>query len=296
MANPFTSINCVIRYDNARIVSWTMKPGANYPEDFILQVENSRAGGPWEILASDVSGMCSWVDNRRRNYNKRLNECYRIRMIVPSTGEEWVSDIVDAGNHKAYPYSSEAENVIKQVENAIEISGCSGKLLKKKLWGVRCPLCVDFANQQTVNEHCPRCLGTGIDGGYFPGIVLNVIKDSIQTNEMPSNNGYLQGETVQARCIAYPWINYGDVWVEDESNNRYVIAKVTPTASYKQTHLVYTLVMNKVEYNDVLHSPTADRRVVDTGMWEEKERPLPQNHTYPGRARDEWDALLEENP
>lgn len=267
MANPFTSVSCTIRWDNARVVTWTMLPGANYPEGYTLSIENSRAGGPWITLAEGLQDFCSFVDSRKRNYNKRMNECYRLRLHVDGK-PDFVSAIVDAGNHKAYPFSAEAENVVTQVEAAIKASGCTGKLLKKKLWGRRCPECVDFRGQGTVNEHCPRCLGTGIDGGYFPGIQLSVIKDSISTAEGPSQLGYDQVEQVTARCIAYPWISCGDVWCEDYTNNRYVINKITPSASYRQTHVVYTLSMDKVEYTDVLHSHEADHRVADTGLWE----------------------------
>lgn len=286
MANVFTSIACTVRWDNARIVSWTMLPGANYPEDFILEVENSRAGGPWTVLATGLQGCCCFVDSRRRNYNKRLDECYRVRMTVPSTGETCVSDIVDAGNHKAYPYSAEAENIIKQAETEIEISGCHGTLLKKKQWGVHCPDCVDFAGQQTVNEHCPRCMGTGIDGGYFPGIPLWIVKDSVNAVAATSELGYLQGETVKCRCIAYPYICPGDVWVEDDTNKRFMIATATPAASYKTTTLIYSMVLQQLEQNDVMFSAGADARNV-----QRDEQPLPEASRMP--RNEGWDEILE---
>lgn len=284
MANPFTSITCSVRWDNARVVSWTMMPNGNYPEDFTLQVENSRAGGPWEVLATGLEGSCSYIDTRKRNYNKRLNECYRIRLTSASTGEDYVSDVVDAGNHKAYPYSADAENVIKQAQSQIEESGCSGRLLKKRLWGQPCPLCVDFSGQSTVNEHCPRCLGTGIDGGYFPGIPLWIIKDSISTNETTSELGYVQGETVTGRCIAYPFIEPGDVWAEDYTNKRFVIAKAVPSASFRQTALVYSIELHKVELNDVLHSEDANKLVASKN-----------EHAQAGSYDDvaNWDSALD---
>ena len=261
MASPFIDVACTIRYDNARVLTWSLKPDGNYPDNFIIQVENSRAGGPWEILDADVKEYCAFVDNRKRNYNKKMNECYRLRMVVPDTQEEYVSEVVNAGNYLAYPFSSEAENVIKQVEKAIELSGCTGVLLKRKHWGRRCPFCTDFDDQQTVNEHCPACLGTGYAGGYYNGISMSVIKDKIETSEQQGEDTIEESEIVTGRCIAYPWVRYGDVWCEDNTNKRYFIDKVVPAASYKQTTLVYQFSMHRLEYTDVLHSPMADDKV-----------------------------------
>ena len=281
MGNPFTSISCAIREDNARVLTWTLQPGANYPPNFTLRVENSRNGGDWEVIADGLHDVCHYVDTRRRNYNKRMNESYRIRLLTPD--KTYVSDIVDAGNYKAYPFSATAENVVKQLETTMKESGTPGVLVKRKRWGSKCPLCVDFSGQQTVNEHCPRCLGTGIDGGYFPGIPLSILKDNTTTQEQTSEMGWLQGETVQGRCIAWPWVCVEDVWVEDGTNKRYRINSVTPAASYKQTTLVYTVQMHQLEYTDVLHSPEMDDKVRETGMWESDELP----------HRSSWDKELE---
>jgi len=290
MGSPFESISCSIRHDGARIITWKMHPGADYPLEMKLQIENARAGEQWEVLCEDVCWDCAYVDSRKRNYNKRLDECYRVRMILPR-GEEWLSDVVDAGNYKAYPYSAEAENVVTQLEQAVKQSGVTGKLLKRRTWGVRCPDCTDFGGQQTVNEHCPRCLGTGIDGGYFPGLALDMIKDSTETSATPSQTGYLQGESVKARCIAYPWIAVGDVWVEDGSDKRFVIAATTPSASYRQTDLVYTVLMNRVELSDALHSESANRLVQGSHDWAKAPASMP-DHVTSSRVRDEWDEVL----
>lgn len=267
MANPFTSIQCAIRHDNARVVSWTMDPKGNYPDNFILAVENSRAGGPWETLTNEAKDMCTFVDTRRRNYNKYMNEHYRLRLAVPGDQEgdppkeEWVSEVCEAGKFQAWPFSPEAENAVKQIEKAIEISGCTGILLKRKHWGERCPECTDFDDQATVNEHCPYCLGTGFKGGYYQGISLAIIKDSIAAQETNGDDCVEGFVNIQARCIAYPWIRYGDVWVEDGTNKRFQVGKATPVASYKQTTLVYSVQLHQIEYSDVMYTPAANARL-----------------------------------
>lgn len=264
MNPPFTSLQATIRYDNARVLSWTLTSGAVFPGDSILQVENSRAGGPWEVLDNTLFDSCFFIDTRRRNYNKYMNECYRLRLIVPSSsgeGEEYVSDIVEAGNFEAYPFSSEAENVIKMAEKDLELSGCTGVLLKKKHWGERCTHCTDFEDNMTVNEHCPWCLGTGYKGGYYNGISMTIKKEKISTDEVQTPSGIEEAEVVEGRCIAYPWIRYGDVWVEDKTNKRFFVSDATPIASYKEVPLIYGIKLSKVEYSDVLYTPAADAKV-----------------------------------
>ncbi len=271
MANPFTNVSSAVRPDNSRMITWELDPNIDYPRDFYTQVENSRAGGTWEVLATNIEDACYFVDTRKRNYNKRMDECYRVRLVSPMLEEEYVSDVIHAGNFKAYPFSSEAENIIKQVQKAINISGCTGVLLKKKYWGERCDWCTDFDGQQTVNEHCTKCLGTGFIGGYYTGITMPIIKDSIKTDEGQGLANIEASEIVTARCIAYPWVRYGDVWCEDGTNKRFMIAQVVPTATYKYTTLVYTVVMHRIEYTDVLHTPPADDKVIIKDLFNSSE-------------------------
>lgn len=299
MKPPFTSLQATIRYDNARVLTWTLTPGAVFPSDTILAVENSRTGGTWEVLDDTLFDTCFYVDTRRRNYNKFMNECYRLRITIPHAGgepEEYVSDPVQAGKFEAYPFSSEAENVIKMAEKDIELSGCTGVLLKKKHWGTRCTHCTDFDDQNTVNEHCPWCLGTGFAGGYYNGITMAIKKEKIQTVEEQSEACVEEAEIVEARCIAYPWVRYGDIWVEDKTNKRFKISLATPISSYKEVPLIYGIKMSKIEYNDVLYTPAADAKVNVKDLWDssqvnytpELEAELEQN------AMDAWQEDFEQ--
>lgn len=299
MKPPFTSLQATIRYDNARVLTWTLTPGAVFPSDTILAVENSRTGGTWEVLDDTLFDTCFYVDTRRRNYNKFMNEYYRLRITIPHAGgesEEYVSDPVQAGKFEAYPFSSEAENVIKMAEKDIELSGCTGVLLKKKHWGTRCTHCTDFDDQNTVNEHCPWCLGTGFAGGYYNGITMAIKKEKIQTVEEQGEACVEEAEIVEARCIAYPWVRYGDIWVEDKTNKRFKISLATPISSYKEVPLIYGIKMSKIEYNDVLYTPAADAKVNVKDLWDssqvnytpELEAELEQN------AMDAWQEDFEQ--
>ena len=81
-----------------------------------------------------------------------------------------------------------------------------------------------------------------------------------------------------------------DVWVEDQTNKRYEIIKTTPTSSYKQVDLIYTIQMRKIEYSDVMYTPAADAKVNVKDLYDsaivnytpELEKDLEQN------AMDAW--------
>jgi hypothetical protein len=136
-----------------------------------------------------------------------------------------------------------------------------------------------------VNEHCPWCLGTGYAGGFYNGISMSLIKDKIEGNEFQAETGVEDSEVVTGRCIAYPWVRYMDVWVEDQTNKRYQITGVTPTSSYKQIPLIYTIQMRLIEYSDVMYTPAANAKVNIKDLYDSAE----VNYT------PELEAQLEQN-
>ena len=261
-----------------------------YPSNFVLLVQNSREGSEWEDISGDVKDECYFVDPRRRNWNKNMDEYYRLWLHDENDpGSDVYSMPVKAGYATTYPFSAEAKNAISNIEKAIQISGVTGVLLKRKVWGPRCPLCTDFAGQATVNEHCPRCMGTGIDGGFYPGITLNIVKDQIQQGAGLGMLGGTQSETVGGRCVAYPWITQGDIWCEDTTNKRFQINACTPSASYKTIPLVYQLSMSRIEYTDAAYTRGATTLVDSKDRWS-------QDATYTRAAGTEdstWEGALD---
>ena len=265
MSCPFKAITTAIMPDNSRVIAWTLEQDFAYPEDFTLVVENSREGSKWEPISDDVKDQCHVVDPRRRNWNKNMDEYYRLRL--QADGVDIASKPIKAGYANLYPFSAEAKNAISNIEKEIQMSGVTGVLLKRKVWGPRCPLCTDFSGQATVNEHCPRCLGTGIDGGFYPGITLNLVKEQIQQLSGLMVMGAAQTESFSGKCVAYPWITAGDIWCEDTTNKRFRIGACTPAASYKTTPLVYALSMSRIEYTDSLYTKEANDLVEGKDKW-----------------------------
>jgi hypothetical protein len=97
---------------------------------------------------------------------------------------------------------------------------------------------------------------------------MSLIKDKITTTETQGASAVSEAEEVEGRCVAYPWVRYMDVWVEDKTNKRYQINHVTPISSYKQVPLIYAIKMSKIEYSDVMYTPAADAKVLVKDLYD----------------------------
>lgn len=261
----------VDQYGN-RVVSWSMDPDQNYPDNFVLRIEYARAGGPWETLEDNIQGTCLYIDRRKMNFNKYLNDYYRLVLTVPGEDgepvETYVSEAVEAGRAHSYPFSAEANNLIRLALLEIKEGGRTGILLKKKEWGERCPHCTDFKDENSVNEQCRYCLGTGILGGYYRGIPYDILVQSFSDAMKVAVSGYEQQNQITAKGIAWPWLHLGDVWVDNLNNERYYINNVAVLSAYKNIPLIYGLSMSRLELTDVMFSDTANELASTPHNWE----------------------------
>ena len=69
--------------------------------------------------------------------------------------------------------------------------------------------------------------------------------------------GVSRAVVLQAKCTAWPIIALGDVWVDDNTNDRYYIEQADIASKYKHVPLMYQLKMHLLEQSDILHSRAA---------------------------------------
>lgn len=255
MANAFKDLKVFILADNSRALSWEFQANVNIPANASLSVEYSRAGGTWQILAEGLDVCNCYIDCRRTNRNKYNNDYYRVKLS--GDDQEVYSQPQQAGVTLSYPYSSEAKNLIRLSQLQMAKTGRTGYLMKKIVYGNKCPICKQFDDDAPVNEHCPCCLGTGIQGGYYRAIPMNILQSGQSSLEAVRQIGASRAVVLQAKCTAWPIISLGDVWVDDNTNQRYYIEQADVASKYKHVPLVYQLKMHLIELSDVLHTNRA---------------------------------------
>lgn len=221
----------------------------------------------WEILGFFDEGSCVFVDRDRLPWNKRRDVYYKARIHHCNTYTD--TCVTPAGRGHVWPDSSNVRALINTVDQEIELNGRAGKLLKARHWGHKCPRCSDYGTGRPIDDHCPECYGTGYKGGYYEAIPLTIIDQPPQVQQGRTQVDYVESEVLQARCVAYPVINRGDIWVGNNYNDRYMIDQCTPTSLYKGVPVVYTLSMKKLPQSDVIYTKTVEDIIEDSLVnWE----------------------------
>lgn len=143
--------------------------------------------------------------------------------------------------------------------------GRQGFLLKRKEWGTRCPTCTDFDVGEVINGSCPICFGTGIVGGYYPGIEYWVETTPNKRNQATTEQGIgvTNQQVLTGRAVAYPWISSMDLWVDAETNERFIIRAIQHLAEMEGKPLVLGLELRRLPDTDIskdvpIESPTED--------------------------------------
>lgn len=263
MKAPFKDLLIAINTKGQRLLSWTFQGLAEVPQNTSITVQWARSGGPWQTLYISPNLICCYTDSRKTNKNKFNNDFYRLKLQTVS-GQQYISDAVQAGINVSYPYSAEAKNLLRLADLQMQKTGRSGKLLKKITYGEDCPYCKSFKDDNPINQHCPECLGTGKKGGYYTAFKLNILEQSQQQTQSMSQFGLLNNAIMNAKTIAWPMLEIGDVWVDDNTNQRYIIESAAVVSKYKHVPLLCVIRMHKLQKTDILHHPTVQDLLQDT--------------------------------
>lgn len=107
--------------------------------------------------------------------------------------------------------------------------GIQSYLFRRKTFGKRCPLCWNYKANTVDDDHCPNCLGTGFDGGFFEPIPLFVQYEATPNSDQKTYFGIDEENQIGGWTISYPDVSNHDILVRTGDWNVYEILKINPT-------------------------------------------------------------------
>ncbi|MNK10011.1 hypothetical protein D3C87_280210 [compost metagenome] len=130
--------------------------------------------------------------------------------------------------------------------------GIKSYLFRRKNYGKRCTACWNYEAETVDDDHCPICLGTGFEGGFFEPIPVFLQYEATPNNDQRVYYGLDEASQVGAWTISYPDIRTHDVIVRTGDFTAYEVLRINPTElqgnPVRQILALAQLGKNSVEY------------------------------------------------
>jgi hypothetical protein len=255
-----------------------MKQGFQFDNALDFYVDKARSGGTWTNIAGPLTDSCMYVDPVKWNWNKDRNTFYRVRFEKDS---EWQYSVpIQANGTWTREDYLLAKEIARKEYLILRKTGRLGKLLKKKEWGDLCTTCTDYDTEELVDTDCPKCLGTGIIGGYYAPIDMPLQFEPSGKEKVTTDIGPVEDQRKRARVVAYPFIQTGDIWIDGDSNERWRIRPVQTIAEVRGRPLIQKLELRMIPQTDVIYSEEANDLADSTPV----EQPEGTEHTWDKNA------------
>jgi len=233
--------------DQGIFIQWVVQNPSVNP---ITQTVVSRSGsaeGPFETILSNVDSF-HFYDSFRQlpiplaGYRENLNflslrrTIYYKVDITDSTGlTATATRVVQASLPKRQALLK--RKIQRDEATAFKFNGIQIAVLKRKHWGVRCPVCFDLLTKKVTKSKCSSCYGTGFTGGYFSPVRIRgrFGVNNVQTQITPQ--GVADVNKKRVVILDYPVVDVYDVLIDVAQNKRYLVDLASGTEL--RTHVIH---------------------------------------------------------
>ena len=226
----FTRIDIAIRTLGDSIIAWELHPMFKAKQPFTFTVQASRSGvGDWVDVAV-VIDTCIAVDPNRWLYGVAPHLWYKV-ILTDDDGHTYDSAVKQmVADFNRHDLCILHDILRKENLRNTKYAGQHGFLLKRRRWGEACPACLDWDTDEVKTGHCVTCYGTGFVGGYFVPIHYWVSPSEAGVGRRTTTNtegqGVIEDRIRRVRGTNCPWLDTGDVWIESNSDQRYIVQAV----------------------------------------------------------------------
>jgi hypothetical protein len=104
-----------------------------------------------------------------------------------------------------------------------KLNGIEFYLLKRRHYGVRCPVCYEPATRNVTRSACPTCFGTSWTGGYFTEVFMYGRKLPSQIQAQEAAQTKVETNQTRIQFLDFPRIDEEDILVEKNTNKRFLV-------------------------------------------------------------------------
>jgi hypothetical protein len=237
-------------------VTWEMRRDFvdPYPWVFQLQVSKDGGGDTWTDVGTSITNTFYALDDSQRQYGKSLRATYRVQLTTP--GGTYTSNQAQVLGKLSKRQWLQARAIIRRaLLRPRGLEDFPGYLMKRKIHGTACTECVDPMTGGILDSDCATCNGTGVVSGYWKAAedkMFDLQPEGEATQRSPQ--GTINTVSIVGKFIGIPAINRNDLWIDANSDRRYLVAQVAPVAELNRVPLIVRAELRLVEFGDIVYS------------------------------------------
>lgn len=247
----FKTFDVLLYVTNAYTVRWEVENiPAGYTERINVFRSESR-DGPWEPIASDITGKEYFHDWKARMRNPNITIYYKLTGYV-TDGADTEDIKASKVEHFRYEADAVAQEMIRHNNLMLQFySGFKCQVLIKKTWGPKCVACYDDVLSANTSSACEICFNTKFAGGFYDPILTYIaftesgqdLRDLGITTTSPDVRAFWTTNT--------PELKKSDVFV-DNKNIRWKVDIIKMKTSRMGTTIRQLFSAVKIQPDDVL--------------------------------------------
>lgn len=257
-SNPFDRV--VVSYllrGNTRVL-WSLKPTFTDPLPFVFTLQVSQAKNPeaddWEDVGTSVTNQYAAVDGEQRLFGKIRWLFYRVQLVT-NTGIYYSDPTGLEGTLPRRDWRVARELMRQELLRMRQYAGQQGYLLKRRITGTPCPVCLDPLTNEIRDPYCPTCWGTGFYCGYFFPVdcVWADIEPKTYHVQQTKTRGTTADIVVRARMLNTWMMSEEDVWVNKVTDDRYYVHTVQHVAEIRGVPIAANVELRPAAVSDPVY-------------------------------------------
>jgi hypothetical protein len=238
---------------------WQMHPDFNDPGPHIFQLQFGRTGlataVDWVNVGLPIDNAYYATDDMQRDTGMVITAHYRVTLTT-SAGT-YVSAAVNPTGFLTEQDWVLAREIIRKERLRFEKVGCEGTLLKRMRYGAKCTNCRDALSDEVTNSDCQICNGTGFKVGYHapsPIHCFDITPQAFDEQQDSDATGTTRADPViQARVLGFPALQRFDVWINNYSDERWIIHSIQHLAMLRSVPLVSQVRMHLAPFTHQIY-------------------------------------------
>lgn len=242
-------------------IEWLLHPQFGDPPPYTFQLQVGRTGSntadDWEDVGLPVTDTFYAIDSLQRVHGKFQWTHYRV--LLTTVRGSYASQPQPVLGNLGHRDWLRAREIMRLETLRFRYEAATvGYLLKRRLYGELCN-CLDTQTGEVLQPQHLRCYGTGFVGGYFEPVPCFYVEPPAGSlTKSRFDQGGMRGTVDDAtrytgRMINLPQVHSWDVWVEQDTDQRWVIRSVDSLVEIRGQPIVIAGELRLLPFSDCLY-------------------------------------------